>query len=103
MKNQTLRQRLENLFGFPAMKMPWSLYLAQLNEAGKITGKSMLDILTVILESAEQTEQEIRDIKLMTTPTAKEPELKVDITPPPIPNKEKLPPELDPDTPSNSV
>jgi hypothetical protein len=66
MQNQkTLRQRIEQLFGFPAMKMPWSLYIAQLNEAGKLTARSIMDIMTVVLEVLEQQEEEIKDMKLV--------------------------------------
>ena len=65
MQNQTLRQRVEQLFGLPAMKMPWSLYIAQLNEAGKLTARSIMDIMTIVLTSLEEQEQEIKDMKLM--------------------------------------
>jgi predicted RNA-binding Zn-ribbon protein involved in translation (DUF1610 family) len=47
------------------MKMPWSLYLAQLNEAGKLTARSIMDIMTIVLTSMEEQEGEIKDIKLM--------------------------------------
>ena len=63
--NQTIRQKIEQLFGLPAMKMPWSLYLAQLNEAGKLTARSNMDMMTVILEVLEVMEEDIKDIKLM--------------------------------------
>lgn len=76
MQNQkTLRQRVEQLFGFPAMKMPWSLYIAQLNEAGKLTARSLMDMMTVVLETLEQQEEEIKDNKLMSeshTPSIEE-------------------------------
>ncbi len=59
----TIRQRVEQLFGLPAMKMPWSLYLAQLNEAGKMTARSIMDIMTVVLASMEEMEKDIEDIQ----------------------------------------
>ena len=62
---QTLRNKIEQLFGLPAMKMPWSLYIGQLNEAGKLTARSIMDIMTVVLTSLEEQEQEIKDMKLM--------------------------------------
>jgi len=65
MKNQQLRQKIEQLFGFPAMKMPWTLYLAQLNEAGKLTARSNMDMMTVILEVLEVMEEDIKDTKLL--------------------------------------
>lgn len=66
MQNQkTIRQSIEQLFVLPAMKMPWSLYLAQLNEAGKMTARSVMDILTVVLETLEQIEENIKDTKLL--------------------------------------
>jgi hypothetical protein len=58
MQNQTLRQKIEQLFGLPAMKMPWGLYLGQLNEAGKLTARSMMEILTVLLTVVEGMERE---------------------------------------------
>jgi hypothetical protein len=66
MNNQTLRQRIEQLFGLPAMKMPWTLYLAQLNEAGKLTARSIMDIMTVVLGVLEDQEEKIKDIELLT-------------------------------------
>lgn len=68
MQNQqkTIRERVETLFGLPAMKMPWSLYIAQLNEAGKLTARSIMDIMTVVLTSLEEQEQKIKDIELLT-------------------------------------
>lgn len=65
MQNQTIRHKIEQLFGYPAMKMPWSLYIAQLNEAGKLTARSIMDIMTVVLEVLEQQEGEV---KLMSEP-----------------------------------
>lgn len=62
---QTLRQKVEQLFGLPAMKMPWSLYIGQLNEAGKLTARSIMDIMIVVLTSLEEQEEEIKDMKLM--------------------------------------
>jgi len=61
----TIRERVEQLFGLPAMKMPWSLYLAQLNEAGKLTARSIMDIMTIVLTSMEEQEEEIKDLKLV--------------------------------------
>ena len=51
-----IRQRVEVLFGLPTMKMPWSLYLAQLNEAGKLTARSFMDMMIVVLETIEELE-----------------------------------------------
>ena len=65
---QTLRQKIEQLFGLPAMKMPWSLYIGQLNEAGKLTARSIMDIMIVVLTSLEEQETEIKDMKLMSEP-----------------------------------
>jgi len=62
---KTIRQRVEQLFGLPAMKMPWSLYMAQLNESGKLTARSIMDILTVVLEAVEGMEEDIKDAKLI--------------------------------------
>jgi hypothetical protein len=64
-----VRDKMQQLFGYSPMKMPWGLYLANLNEAGKITGRSTLEILTVILDSIEEIEKkseltsEIKPIK----------------------------------------
>jgi len=66
MKNQSIRQLVEQLFGLPAMKMPWNLYLAQLNEAGKLTARSNMDMMTVILEVMEEQEEKIKDLELLT-------------------------------------
>ena len=66
MKNQSIRQLVEQLFGLPAMKMPWTLYLAQLNEAGKLTARSTMDMMTVILEVLEEQEEKIKDLELLT-------------------------------------
>jgi hypothetical protein len=62
MTNQNLRQHIEQLFGLPAMKMPWTLYLAQLNEAGKLTARSTMDILTVVLTSMEEMEEKVKEM-----------------------------------------
>lgn len=43
--------------------MPWSLYLATLNEAGKITARSIMDILTVVLETIEEIEKETKTLE----------------------------------------
>ena len=45
------------------MKMPWTLYMAQLNEAGKLTARSIMDLMTVILEAVEEVEDNIAEIK----------------------------------------
>jgi len=66
MNNQQIRNKIEQLFGLPAMKMSWSLYLAQLNEAGKLTARSTMDMMTVILEVVEEQEEKIKDIELLT-------------------------------------
>jgi hypothetical protein len=63
MNNQTLRNKIEELFGLPAMKMPWTLYLAQLNEAGKLTARSIMDIMTVVLGVLEEQEEKIKDLE----------------------------------------
>ncbi|MBZ5529723.1 MAG: hypothetical protein LAN71_17740 [Acidobacteriia bacterium] len=60
---QNLRNKISLLFGLPAMKMPWSLYLAQLNEAGKLTARSTMDILTVVLTSMEEQEEKIKSLQ----------------------------------------
>ena len=52
-----IRQKIEELFSLPTMKMPWSLYLAQLNEAGKLTARSFMDMMTVVLEAIEELEK----------------------------------------------
>ncbi len=65
MTNQTLRQQVEQLFGLPAMKMSWSLYLAQLNEAGKLTTRSIMDIMTIVLTVSEEQEEKIQDLELL--------------------------------------
>jgi len=51
------------------MKMPWSLYLAQLNEAGKLTARSNMDMMIVILEVLEVMEEDIKDTKLLAQST----------------------------------
>lgn len=58
-----LRKQVEQLFGLPAMKMPWSLYLAQLNEAGKLTARSIMDILTIVLTTLEEHEKAIKELQ----------------------------------------
>jgi hypothetical protein len=106
MKNQNLRQRIEQLFGLPAMKMPWTLYLAQLNEAGKLTARSTMDILTVVLTSLEELEEKVKSDELTyisatpipsSTPLVDVPSQAQNTTPPPPKVEEKpqdLPQEL---------
>lgn len=66
MDNQKIRRKIEDLFGLPAMNMNWAYYMAQLNEAGKITAKSTLDMIIVILTSIESMEENISNNKLLT-------------------------------------
>ena len=54
-----IRKKIEELFGLPTMKMPWALYMAQLNEAGKLTSRSIMDMMTVILEAIEELEKNL--------------------------------------------
>lgn len=62
MDKNNIRQKISEIFEFPTMKMPWTLYFAQLNEAGKITERSILETITVILEDLEQLEKATTDL-----------------------------------------
>jgi hypothetical protein len=84
------------------MKMPWTLYLAQLNEAGKLTARSTMDILTVVLTSIEEMEERVKNLDIpqisATTPL---PSPIVEVSPtqaqnttPPPPKVEVTPQEL---------
>jgi len=55
---QTARQRVEALFQYPSMGQSWNNYFNDLNSAGKITAKSLLDIVSVILTSLDKLEVE---------------------------------------------
>lgn len=100
MKNQTLRNRIEQLFGLPAMKMPWTLYLAQLNEAGKLTARSTMDILTVVLTSMEELEEKVKNLDIpqisattpLPSPTVEVSPAQAQNTTPP-PSKEEIKPQ----------
>lgn len=59
MQKQNLRQLVSQLFGLPAMNMPWSLYISTLNEAGKLTARSIMDIMVVLLTIVEEYEERL--------------------------------------------
>lgn len=85
----TLRQRVEQLFGLPAMNMPWTLYIAQLNEAGKITARSIIDVLSIALTVIEE-----QDIKIKTLEAIK-PDYSIPNPPEPIKEEPKVTTSID--------
>ena len=45
------------------MNMPWTLYIAQLNEAGKITARSIMDVLSIALTVIEEQDIKIKNLE----------------------------------------
>ncbi len=74
---QTARQKVEAYFSFPSMKQDWNNYFGELNSAGKITAKSLLDIISIILTSLDKLEVEAPREEILDRELPKE--LKMDI------------------------
>jgi hypothetical protein len=54
---QNLREKVSNYFGIPIGKIDWRLYMESLNESGKITVRSLLDMIVILLEYIEEKEK----------------------------------------------
>lgn len=55
-KNYSLRSKVGSLFGVPVGNTSYRLFLASMNENGKITSRSLLELITVVLEELEELE-----------------------------------------------
>jgi hypothetical protein len=53
----TLRDKVSALFGLPIRDTSYRLYLASMNESGKITARSLLDLMTIVLETLDEMEK----------------------------------------------
>jgi len=54
--NKTIRQQIENIFGLPIGKTRINLYMENLNRSGKITQRSILDLLVAVCEYLDEHE-----------------------------------------------
>jgi len=57
MDKQTLKDKIGNYFGMPMRDVSYRLYLASMNESGKITARSLLDLMTIVLETLDEMEK----------------------------------------------
>jgi hypothetical protein len=53
---KTIRDRVSEQFGFPIGRTSFRLYFAMLNEQGKITPRSLLDLFETVLEYLDEAE-----------------------------------------------
>ena len=53
-----IKNRIEAIFGYPRFNNTWETYFSDLNQAGKITAKSTLDIFTALIFEVEALEKE---------------------------------------------
>lgn len=61
-----IKNKIEAIFSYPKFTTPWGTYFSDLNEAGKITAKSTLDMVIVILETLEQQEETLEGVRIQT-------------------------------------
>lgn len=55
----TIRKQVEELFNLPMGYMHYPQYFNALNEAGKITARSMLDLILILIQAMEEMEKQL--------------------------------------------
>ena len=57
----SLKEKVSLLFGLPVGGTTYALYLGLMNESGKITARSILDLMTIVLDELEEIEKEKKE------------------------------------------
>lgn len=52
-----LKDKIGSYFGIPLGNTSYPLYFGSMNERGKITARSLLDLITILCETISETEE----------------------------------------------
>jgi len=60
-----IRNKVGEYFGVPMGEVKTPIYMANMNEAGKITARSLLDLMTIIIEDIDELQNKEETVSIL--------------------------------------